>query len=318
MSDTVRLRNGLLIHGGHTGIWAALGRGFYEEEHIDCLITRGFGSQRTLADVAAKEVEFGEVDLSVMWMARRRGLPVRGVGLLYHRAQHVLFSLKQAGISSPADLRGKTIAITEADAGYLLFPAFLDHAGLALRDVKTVAVRAEEKVPTLLAGKVDALLTYVINGPAVEAGAALKGWTVRGLLWADHGFDPLSSGFVAPETLLGERPDLVRRFLRATYRGIAWALSHPEEAADLFARHNPHIDNRLARLQWKRTLPFIMTDDSLREGLGAFSDDKLKNALRALRKLSEEGEDPAGAAFTNDFLPEKALRLPARSGVPSP
>ncbi|MDP6620521.1 MAG: hypothetical protein QGG90_13920, partial [Nitrospinota bacterium] len=41
-ADLVRLRNGLLIHGGHTGIWAALAKGFYGEEDIDCdFQTRG-------------------------------------------------------------------------------------------------------------------------------------------------------------------------------------------------------------------------------------------------------------------------------------
>ncbi|HJM44057.1 MAG TPA: ABC transporter substrate-binding protein, partial [Nitrospinota bacterium] len=67
-ADLVRLRNGLLIHGGHTGIWAALAKGFYGEEDIDCDITRGYGSAKTVREVAAGEVEIGEVDLAVMLM----------------------------------------------------------------------------------------------------------------------------------------------------------------------------------------------------------------------------------------------------------
>lgn len=312
-ADHVRLRNGLLIHGGHTGIWAALAKGFYEEEDIDCAITRGYGSAKTVREVAAGEVEIGEVDLAVMLMGRSEGLPLKGVGVLYHRAQHVVYTLGQSGISSPGDLHGRSIAVTESDAGSLLFPAFLNHAGLDAEDVNRVFIPAEEKVPTLLSGEVDALLSYVINGPAIEAGAAEKGWTARGLLWADFGFDMVSNGFVVSESLLDERPDVVRRFLRATYRGVSWALSNPVEAADLFSERNPHISQDLARLQWKRTIPFIVTDDSRRDGLGFLPTGKLEETLRVLRPLGRGGAESAEAVYSNDFLPDKALQLPPQS-----
>ena len=309
-ADHVRLRNGLLIHGGHTGIWAAQAKGFYEEEDIDCDITRGYGSAKTVREVAAGEVEIGEVDLAVMLMARSEGLPLKGVGVLYHRAQHVVYTLGGSGISSPGDLRGRSIAVTESDAGALLFPAFLKHAGLDAEDVNRVFIPAEEKVPTLLSGGVDALLSYVINGPAIEAGAAEKGSTALGLLWADFGFDMVSNGFVVSESLLDERPDVVRRFLRATYRGVSWAVSNPAEAADLFSGRNPHISQDLARLQWKRTIPFIVTDDSRRDGLGFLPVDKLEESLQA---LGRGGAESAEAVYSNDFLPDKALRLPPKS-----
>jgi len=309
-TDHIRLRNGLLIHGGHTGIWAARAKGYYEEEDIDCDITRGYGSAKTVREVAAGEVEIGEVDLAVMLMARSEGLPLKGVGVLYHRAQHIVYTLGGAGISSPGDLRGRSIAVTESDAGSLLFPAFLNHAGLDAEDVNRVFIPAEEKVPTLLSGGVDALLSYVINGPAIEAGAAEKGSTARGLLWADFGFDMVSNGFVVSESLLDERPDMVRRFLRATYRGVSWAVSNPAEAADLFSERNPHISQDLARLQWKRTIPFIVTDDSRRDGLGFLPGDKLEESLQA---LGLGGAESAEAVYSNDFLPDKALRLPPKS-----
>jgi NitT/TauT family transport system substrate-binding protein len=158
-------------------------------------------------------------------------------------------------------------------------------------------------------------LSYVINGPAIEAGEAEKGWTARELFWADFGFDMASNGFVVSERLLDERPDVVRRFLRATYRGVSWALSHPVEAADLFSERNPRIDQGLARLQWKRTIPFIVTDDSRRDGLGFLPGEKLEETLRA---LGRGGAESAEAVHSNDFLPDKDIRLPPQSaGAPS-
>jgi len=250
------------------------------------------------------------VDLSVMCMSRGQGLLVQGIGLLYHRAQHVLYSLQQTGICSPKDLSGKTIAVTEKDAGSLLFPAFLRHVGVNPATVKLIFIPAEEKVPTLLSGKVDALLTYVINGPGVEAGAAEKSCTVHSLVWADQGFDLVSNGFAASQTLLEEKPDLVRRFLRATYRGIVWALSHPAEASDLFSARNPQLEPCLAHLQWERTIPFILTDDARRKGVGFFSFEKVDYSFRVMQKLFNVGKDTPEAVFTNDFLPDIDCRLP--------
>ena len=82
MTDHVRLRNGLLIHGGHTGIWAAQAKGYYEEEDIDCAITRGYGSEKTVREVAAGAVEIWAVDLAGLLLGRSGGLPRTGVGLL--------------------------------------------------------------------------------------------------------------------------------------------------------------------------------------------------------------------------------------------
>jgi len=41
------------------------------------------------------------------------------------------------------------------------------------------------------------------------------------------------------EKMIKEHPDIVRKFVRATQRGLEYAVFHPEEAVDAFIKYNP-------------------------------------------------------------------------------
>ena len=65
--------------------------------------------------------------------------------------------------------------------------------------------------------------------------------------YSDFGLDAYGSGFAASEDTIRKRPDMVKKFLRASYRGYAFAFANPEQAAVIETLRAVDID-RLAPL----------------------------------------------------------------------
>jgi len=103
--------------------------------------------------------------------------------------------------------------------------------------------------------------------------------------------------------MIKDRPDVVRRFLRALARGYARATLHPIEAAEILLDHAPELDPELvyASQAWIAGLTLADVDRWGRQEEAVwvrFADWALAN------RLIERAIDPL-AAFTNDFLPPK-------------
>ena len=109
---------------------------------------------------------------------------------------------------------------------------------------------------------------------------------------------------ITRERMIEDRPDTVRRFLRALARGYVYATLHPAEAAQILLDHAPELDANLvhASQAWiaEQTLEDVDRWGQQEEAVWVrFADWALAN------RLIEREIDPL-AAFTNVFLPEAA------------
>ena len=155
--EEVDLMLDFFVNPDHAGIYTGLQNGHFEEAGLDV-------KPRVPSDPAApiKLVAAGKADLAVSYepevlLARDQGLPVVAVASIVSEPLTSLISLPDAGIASPADLRGKTIAT----AGIPYQDAFM---GRILRDERipedeveqvSVGLGLEQAV---LSGKADAML----------------------------------------------------------------------------------------------------------------------------------------------------------------
>jgi len=61
----------------------------------------------------------------------------------------------------------------------------------------------------------------------------------------DEVFDYYTPVIIASEDLIKKKPDLVRRFLRATAKGYEFAIEKPVEAAEILLKYAPELDREL-------------------------------------------------------------------------
>lgn len=138
-------------------IFNAIEKGYFAEEGLE--VNYMFGNAADIAkNVAVGNVEFGFPNGEPVIVARSQDIPVVVVhSTLQHGLGATIF-LKESGITKPADLKGKTVAITSLGSpNYVQLQVLLEQNGLGVKDVKVEIVGTEAIVPALVNKRVDAI-----------------------------------------------------------------------------------------------------------------------------------------------------------------
>ena len=159
--------------------------------------------------------------------------------MFFDTSPYVIYALKGSGITKPKDLEGRRIGVSVRDATRVVFPALAKLHGIDENKITWVNAAPPAKVPFLVTGKVDATTAFTTTGPQYKLAAKDAGKEVVEILFTNWGIDVYGMGLGATDRAIKEKPDLIRRVVRATYQGIAWSTEHPEEAVDLFLKGHP-------------------------------------------------------------------------------
>ena len=148
--------------------YVGIEKGFFRDAGLDVDLEYGFENDY-LKLVGTDDAQFmiGSGDQVVL--GRAQGLPVRYVMKWYTKFPVVIMARQDAGITTPADLAGKTIGIPGPfGASYVAFRGILEAAGLDERDVSMESIGFTQAA-ALADGAVDAAVDYAVNGPVVLA-----------------------------------------------------------------------------------------------------------------------------------------------------
>ncbi len=300
-------------YGIHTAFFAAQAKGFYDQANLDVTIERGAGSADTVTKVAAGAMDVGFADAGSVVVGRSKGAKVTMVAMILDKGVSTIYTYKGSGIVNPKDLEGKTVADNAGSAVLAILPAFAAIHGIDVGKIKFVMVAPAAKNPTLIEKKVDAMLTFSTFEPNLKALAAPKGMEIVALYFSDWGLDLYGLALLTSERVLRERRDVVRRWVDATMRGVAWSVENPEEAVALFVKRNPAVTPELAREQWRIVVDHLLTPVAREHGIGYMTEEKMQRTRDVLVKYQKlEGDIPLKNLYTNEFLPKLFPQRPAR------
>jgi NitT/TauT family transport system substrate-binding protein len=224
------------LYSEHAPFFLGKERGYYAQEGIDLDIQEGRGSGATVQAVAAKTATFGYVDISTMIKAAAKGAPVKAVGVALQLSPMSVMGFADKNIRVPKDIVGKTVAVTPGDSMSQIWPLFLKKTGINESEFKTVSGDAQTKLNAVMNGQADLLLGYVMD-QAIKLQDATKK-PVYPIRFADYGVNLISSGIIVNTETLKAKPDMVKRFLRATTRAMEDAEKNPEAAVDAMLKAN--------------------------------------------------------------------------------
>src|SRR5438046_4993202 len=165
-----------------------------------------------------------------MIKAAAKGAPVKAVGVALQTSAMSVMGFSEKNIKTPKDIVGKTVAMTPGDSMSQIWPLFLKKTGLKDGDYKVVSGDAQTKLNAVINGQADVLLGYVMDQNIKLQDATHK--PVQVVRFADYGVNLISSGIVANKELLASKPDLVKRFMRASTRALEEAAKNPEAAGE--------------------------------------------------------------------------------------
>ena len=234
--DKVVLMLNWYLYSEHAPFFLGKERGYYEQEGIDLDIQEGRGSGVTMQAVAANTATFGYVDIATMIKAAAKGAPVKAVGVALQLSPMSVMGFADKNIKTPKDIVGKTVAVTPGDSMSQIWPLFLKKTDLKETDFKTVAGDAQTKLNAVMNGQADLLLGYVMDQAIKLQDATRK--PVYPIRFADYGVNLISSGIIVNTETLKSKPDMVRRFLRATTKAMEESEKNPEAAVDAMLKAN--------------------------------------------------------------------------------
>lgn len=258
-ADRVQFNMSWLPQGSMAGVVTAADKGFYRDAGIDVTLIRGFGAIRTANELDQGLFEFGYIDPLAVILNRANGGHVRMIAPINGRLPAGLcFTPEREKLSGPADLAGLTVGGGQNSPMQALVPVWLKRNGVDPAKVKVLGLDPAVVVSSLIAGKIDAAECWKGNSlPLFRQQAEAAGFTIGMIGYADFGFDILGSGLAASDKLIAENPDLVRRFVKATLDGYAYAGAHPDEALALITKRYPILAPDVTRAQIAETADLL-------------------------------------------------------------
>ncbi|MDX3855071.1 ABC transporter substrate-binding protein [Streptomyces sp. AK02-01A] len=257
--DRVTLTLNWYPYGEHAPFYYGKQQKIFEKHGIDLTIRAGQGSQKTVQATAAGRTDFGWADTPAVLSGVDQGVQVKSLGVFLQTTPSSVQFFTDQKVSTPADLKGKTIAGTAGDALTKTFPIFLQKNNLKESDVRIQNTDPAGKIAAVISGKTDALLGYASDqGPTMQDKAKRQ---VSYLRFSEHGLNFYSNGLVTGQKILSSRGELARRMARAVSESWTAAEKAPEPAVAAMAGASEQLPPRnVLSEQFKTTLTLLHTD----------------------------------------------------------
>lgn len=295
----IRLPMGYIPNVQYAAFYVADAKGFYEA--VGLKVNFDYSPETDgVSLVGANELQFALVSGEQVPLARAQGLPVVYVMAWWHDYPVAVAALQERGIRSPEDLKGKKVGIPGLyGASYVGFRALLSAANLKETDVTLDSIGFNQ-VEALVAGQEDAVVIYANNEPIQ---LARRGYAVDVIRVADY-VQLASNGLITNETTIAQNPDLVRRMVQATLRGINYALANPDEAFAICAQYVEGLteaDQPTQREILEATMAFWKTEKLGYSDMQAW--ENMQQVLLEMGMLSKPLD--LNQAFTNQFVAQE-------------
>jgi NitT/TauT family transport system substrate-binding protein len=295
--ETIRLPMGYLPSVQYAPFYVADAKGYFAEEGLALDFDYAFETDGVKL-VGAGDLPFSLASGEQVLLARQQGLPVVYVMGWWQGYPVAVAATQASGITRPSDLVGRTVGIPMlGGASYVGYAALLSANHLPL-DAAKLQVIGFTQVEALQSGQLQAAVVYTNNEPVVLAN---KGVPLTVLKVSDY-VTLASNGVITNEVTIRDHPELVRRFVRATVRGLQDTLDDPQAAFEICKQYVEGLTGETEAVQRQ------VLDESLRfwkaDRLGYSQPAAWENMQQVLleAKLLSAPQD-LSRAYTNEFVP---------------
>jgi len=281
------------------GPWMlANARGYYAEEGLNVTFQSAKGGVDVAKQVGAGNATVGGAIGDTPLIVRANGIPVKAVAVLGGGSLMVLTAHADRGIEGPADLAGKTVTtMSYQDTTFYALLGMLANEGLTRNDLDVQAAGPAGTWKLFMAGEADAMAAVPDwIGIALGAGKELK------LFPADAYFKSMAQAILASDETIEQNPELIRKLVRATLRGLRDIMTDPSGAAKDYIAAVPQHKDKEAYIETVFGLynKYVYPGQAV---LGAMDRDR----LAGLQKFYvDQGivrkETPLDDLYTNEFV----------------
>lgn len=284
---------------GYGQWYVADDQGFFGDRGVDVELSSFNDDASVNAALVSKKLDMANVGAQAALQFIEEGLDVSIVLLLDSATDADAILSADGAVSSVSDLKGKHVAFERGATSEILLAEALSEAGLDFDDVEAVEASADQVAPMLLAGQVDAGVTYE---PYIsEAVSAGKG--VETIATAGEFPGLITDVLVVRNEVLEERPEDVTEVLGAWDDAVAFYGENTDEARAIIAQG---VGSSADDLETAFDGVHYYTVDENRELL---TGDYLTETLPALTEAARgiglvSSEIDAESTIRSEYLPE--------------
>lgn len=280
-------------------------RGIYAKHGIDIDFTEGQGGGVTAQVVANGRADIGlGVSASSVVAVDDQGGHVKMIAADLPVAAIAILSKPPKTIDKPQDLVGTTIGIPPGTSQSLAWPGFLAANHLDPNSIKVINVPLASMRAALLQEQYKSYLAFSWSNIPLLKGMGVQ--DPHALLFSDWGVRLApDAGIIVTDDMIKAKPDLLKRFVAASTEAWAFALAHPQEAAEAAKRVNPQaIDPTIATQQIQLLGDLFRKNAMQGKPLMWMSPDDWAKQIKTLTEFGvAKAPQSATAYYTNDFQP---------------
>ncbi len=283
------------------GYYVAQSKGYYKAEGLDVTIKPGG------PDISPVQVIAGNgADVVVNWMpdalaAREAGVPLVNIAQVFNQSGLMLTCKKASGVTSPKDLKGKTLGVWYGGNEY---PFLNWMAKLGYKDTDIKILKQGFNVDPLLQNQAACISTMIYNEYWQVVDAGIKESDLVTFFYEKEGVASLEDGLYVMESKLKDPAFVARmgKFLRATFKGWNDAVKNPAEAAKIVvaADSSGSATEKVQKRQMENVAKLITTASTAKMGyLEPAAYERTVKVLLAAGSSPVIKKDPGKAAYSH-------------------
>ena len=269
-----------------TLVHVAVAKGYFAEEGLDVQPLMHTYGKVALQSVLDDKADFATVaETPVMFAVLKDEKIFVIANIEASTMNNAIVARKDAGISTPADLKGKRVAFTPGTTSDFFLDSLLTANGLMRKDIQPVALKPEEFQDAIMAKKIDAASTW--NYPLTQIKRQLG---ADGTIIYDREIYTETFNIAARQDFVRKNPETVKRFLRALIKAEDFVAKNPDAAQSIMSAATD-IDVGLIREVWNAFNYHVVLDQTLLITL----EDEARWAMR--NKLTDRTDMPDYLSF---------------------
>ena len=240
--EKVTLMFGFTPNVGYAPFYAAAANGYYADEGLDVSFQYSKEEADMIKQLAVSKADFGYAGDNAVIMGRLQDMPVVAVQRIIQKNLFGIYSKEEFNITKPEDLIGKKIALSgPASTPTTILKIIFKQFDLNFDQIPPLYVGGAV-ISTCLAGEADAFASYL---PLKVIAETISGKKMNEISASDY--TTIGRTYlITSDMMINEHSDTVRKFVRATQKGLEYAINHPEEAADAYIKYNPEAAEKRA------------------------------------------------------------------------
>jgi NitT/TauT family transport system substrate-binding protein len=266
------------VYAGSCSILAAQEEGYFAQEGLQVTLQPYTNGKDALEATLQGKANLGtSADIPLVF-AVMRGQPVSIIATIFATSQdYSVVGRLDRGVTTPAELRGKRIGVTQKTSGHFVLDAFLNRQKLSVNDVTLVDYKPEDLAAALAKGEVDAAATWepYVGQIKEQVGANGRAFSTEGIYSSIYNLS-------GTRDYVAGHGEAIKKLLRALVRGGQFCQDNVDRALAITAKSMQTDAGKLKGL-WPGYQFGITLDQSLLLALEDETRWAVKNQLTAGR-----------------------------------